>query len=237
MSMRLFKGFKPRKPGEPPTLTGPQRFGMGAWAGWAFLAVIFVIDVRVFAWLGVSYPLWYLTNGALFAFGVTMLSVVGIELDAGQDLISPHPLYYLVGWIRVAFAWTEVFNPTQEPAKLPAIGARPERADRAISRVVLVLARVGMIGWFLVAGPPQYLLNVVCGAPARAAVGSGLVVWEWEERSADDSVVGVNTKTHGPDDRKPNKTARRVGWDLKPVSATYALGGFVVFLVARLTGL
>jgi hypothetical protein len=201
------------------------------------LALILAVDIGVFAWLGLSYPQWYLANGALLAFGVTMLSVVGIELDAGQDLISAHPGYYLGGWIQVAFAWTQVFTPTQKPAKLPTIGARPERADKAISLVLLLLARLGMLGWFLVAGPPQYLLNLICGAPARAAMASGEVVWSWQERSVDDSTIGFNAAARGPDDDPPNKAARRIGWDTKPVSATYALAGFVVFLLDRLTGL
>ena len=229
--------LKPRNPGEPPSTSGPQRFERGAWAGWLVLGLIFLVDLGVFAWLGGSYLAWYLANGGLLAFGVSLLSVVGIELDQAQDLISAHPGYYLWGWVRVGDAWTQVWDPTQADPRLPAIGARPVRLDRLISRLLLVAARFALIGWFLVAGPLQYLLNLVCGAPARAALGSGKVVWEWEERSSDDQTLGLRTVSDDGHQPKPHASARRLGWDVKPVSATYALAGFALFLVARLVGL
>jgi len=236
-----FAGFRlqltPRKAGTPPTLTGPQHFGRGALGGWAILGLILAADMLVFAWLGASYPAWYLANGALLAFGVSLLSAVGIELDRAHDLISAHPGYYLWGWVRVGSAWSEVWDPTQLQPRVPTIGARSVTADRLISRSMLLLARVALVGWFLVAGPLQYVLNLLCGAPARAALGSGQVVWEWEERSADDQVVGLRTVSHSASDAKPDRAAQRVGWDVKPVSATYAVAGFVLFAVGRLAGI
>jgi hypothetical protein len=214
--------------------------GIAVWGGWLALAAIAGVDVALFAAAGQSYPAWYLANGALLSFGVTVLSAVGIELDRMYGLISAHPSQYLASWFHVWENWSDVWSPVSSRPKYPGAGSRSVTADALFGGALLWAFRAGLAAWFAVAGPPQYLLNLICGAPARSALASGLVVWEYQElyfQKGSDGQVTTNIHRLGQSvqpatDPKPNPGAYRFGFDVKPVSATYALAALVLFVIA-----
>ena len=192
----------------------------------------------MFAFVGLSYPAWYLANGALLSFAVPILSAVGVDLDRRYGLISAHPMYFLSAVAVVATDWSNIWDPTgSSPRYLQ--GTRSVAFDRLISAVLGKLLGVALVAWFLVTGPARYLLNLVGGAPARAALASGRVVWDHQtlafEKDADGSVVTNNwsssTAVLRDSDPKPHEAARRLGFDVKPVSVTYALSGLLLFAV------
>ena len=223
---------------------GESEFGWRnlALVGWPLLAGIALLDLVVFAVLGLSYPAWYLANGALLSLGVPILSAVGIDLNRRYGLISAHPMYFIGAWIVIAFGWSNIWVPTSAQPKYLA-GTRSVGLDHAISAVLGKLLGLGLVAWFLVAGPPQYVLNLVCGAPARAALASGMVVWDSEELDYQKDPDGsVRTNSWKQDTKvldamapKPHEAANRLGFDVKPVSVTYSLAAVLLFAVNALT--
>jgi hypothetical protein len=222
---------------------GASEFGWRnlALVGWPLLAGIALLDVVVFALLGQSYPGWYLANGALLSLAVPILSGVGIDLDRRYGLISAHPMYFVGAWLVIANDWPSIWEPTGAASRYLA-GTRSVRLDRALSWVLGKLLGFGLVAWFFVAGPPQYALNLVCGAPARSALSSGRVVWDSQElvyrKAADGTVLENNWKQSidvvDATAPKPHDAARRLGFDVKPVSVTYALVAVVLFGIKAL---
>lgn len=212
-----------------------------ALAGWPLLAGIALLDLLVFALVGLAYPAWYLANGGLLSLGVPILSAVGIDLNRRYGLISAHPLYFLGAWVQIALDWSNIWEPTSAKPRYLA-GTRSVLLDRAFSAALGRLLGFGLVAWFLVAGPPQYVLNLVCGAPARSALASGKVVWDYEEldyQKGPDGSVMTNawkrdTRVLDATAPKPHDAALRLGFDVKPVSVTYALAAVVLFAVAAL---
>jgi hypothetical protein len=222
---------------------GAAEFGWRnlALVGWALLAGVALFDLIVFAVMGTFYPAWYLANGALLSLGVPILSGVGIDLDRRYGLISSHPLYFIAAWLQIGADWSNVWEPTRGGARYLA-GTRSARLDRAFSIAISWLLGLGLVVWFVVAGPPQYLLNVLCGAPARSALASGMVVWDYTELDYEKDATGSATTNVWKQDTsvidalnpKPHAAARRLGFDVKPVSITYALAAVVLFAVKSL---
>lgn len=212
-----------------------------ALVGWPILAGIALLDLLAFGFLGVSYPAWYLANGGLLSLGVPILSAVGIDLDRRYGLISAHPLYFVGAWVQMAADWSNIWEPTTVEPRFLA-GTRVVGLDRLISWVLARVLGVGLVALFLVAGPPQYVLNLVCGAPARSALASGKVVWDYEEldyqKGADGSVTTnvwkEATSVLDATAPKPHESAHLVGFDVKPVSVTYALAAVVLFAALAL---
>jgi hypothetical protein len=209
--------------------------------GWPILAGIALLDLLVFALLGLSYPAWYIANGGLLSLGVPILSAVGIDLDRRYGLISAHPLYFSAAWLQIAADWSNIWEPTSAAPRY-LVGTRWVHLDRVISAGLAKLLGFGLVALFLVAGPPQYLLNLVCGAPARSALASGKVVWDYLEldyqKGPDGSVTTntwkENTTVLDATAPKPNEAAHLLGFDVKPVSVTYSLAAVVLFAVSAL---
>jgi hypothetical protein len=211
-----------------------------AFVGWPILAGIAILDVSVFGLAGQSYLDWYLANGAILSLGVPILSSVGVNLDRRYGLISAHPLYYVGAWVGILTSWSNIWDPTTGVEVKYLRGQRSVRLDRALSWVFSKALGLGLIAWFLVAAPPQYLLNLVAGAPARAALASGRVVWHDQSVQSTEDTDGKGTtkswseKTTIQDGsaRKPHAAAQRLGFDVKPVSVTYALSAVVLLLIS-----
>ncbi len=214
-----------------------------ALAGWPILAVIALLDVLCFGVAGLSYPAWYLSNGAILSFGVPILSAVGIDLDRRYGLISAHPMYFLASWVQIAIDWSNLWAPTTAPPRYLA-GTRLAPLDRASSVLLGGVLGLAFVAWFVVAGPPQYMLNILCGAPARSALASGKVVWDYLDldyaKAADGSVTrnmwSQDTTVLDAMDPKPHPAASRLGFDVKPVSVTYALAALALFVLAAVVG-
>jgi hypothetical protein len=205
-----------------------------AFTGWAILGVILVFDLVLFAILGTSYFSWYLHNGAVLSFAISVLSSVGIELNQEADLISAHPMRYITTWALVAQNWSTVWDPATEGPEPAADGFAFWRLDRLLSTILSKVAVVGLVASFLVSAPIQYLLNLVAGAPVRSATRSQIVVWRYKLNEQD----GTSTKTElkwsaqPATEAKPDAGAMRIGFDLKPVASTYAIAGILVWVLA-----
>jgi hypothetical protein len=211
-----------------------------AFVGWPILAGIALVDLFLFGLAGQSYPAWYLANGAILSLGIPILSSVGVDLDRRYGLISAHPAYFLGGWLGILLDWSNIWDPTTGGRAKYLDGTRSVRLDRAVSWVFNKALGLGLIAWFVVAAPPQYVLNLVAGAPARAALASGKVVWDYqtvEYTKTTDGSVRTNawrqdTTVQDGSAAKPHVAARRLGFDVKPVSVTYALSALVLFLLS-----
>ena len=83
----------------------------------------------------------------------------------------------------------------------------------------------------MVAGAPQYLLNLLCGAPARSAIGSGRVVWAYREDPVTaDEPTRLGWHHLDATDPRPGRLSSRLGLDAKPVTVTYTIAGVVLWI-------
>jgi hypothetical protein len=212
----------------------PAELRRWALAGWAILGLILLFDLGLFAALGTSYVSWYLRNGAVLSFAISVLSSVGIDLNQEADLISAHPMRYITTWAIVAQNWSTVWDPATAGPPPAADGFAFWRLDRLVSTILSKVALIGLVASFLVSAPVQYVLNLVAGAPVRSATSSRIVVWRYKvsEHDANSSKTELKWSAQLATDAKPDAGAMRIGFDLKPVASTYAIAGILLWVLA-----
>jgi hypothetical protein len=140
-----------------------------------FMAFAFIGITLAFAdhlsrkFLGQSHWRWYLEDGPLLSL---MSSLVTIGWPEGRDelaLISANPARYIGAWQQLV-GWTMNDIGTCLLSSPQSVPGPPPR--RSLLEVLLacafVLAMIPvLIGWTIMVLPAQYVMFLICGAPAR----------------------------------------------------------------------
>lgn len=194
--------------------------------GLGIIAALVWFNHWLFAtWFGLSYITWYLSAGAIIGLVSALAAMAWGDLDKHTGLISAHPLDYLGSCLQLAglplHALGSQFMRTRDDPK----GASPFDKMLTIPLVLFLVAVI--IVWSLVIAPLQYVVNLVCGAPAR--------VFTRSERQSIARLNGtrLDVAEIGRDEAIPE------GWwsaslGRKPV-ATTNLFAALVFLIIKLT--
>jgi hypothetical protein len=200
-------------------------------AGWAAIAGAIAINSMAFNLLfSVNYIGWFIENGALISISVGAIAAV-LDLDWDEELVAAFPLNYFAALLlvltRVAFAWGTVFAPP-EPI---STRYRSVVLDLVFANLALVAFVSAVAIYVIVVAPLQYFVNLIAGAPARAARGSGLrpVV----RRSANAS--GGTTIHLEEVDRNAALPAdgTEFGFGVKPVTSTVAISAALLLAVSQ----
>jgi hypothetical protein len=169
----------------------------------------------------VSYVKWSLENG----FIVTALASAAfaiVDRDSNRNLISAHPALYLgtcmafvAGPLLLATSTSLRRSEGRESSVLDSFLAIP---------VALLLAVAGLL-WLLLVVPIQYVVILVCGAPARlSAASEWRAVGHWKDgRYTVDEMSKAKPLPPGAVDLSLGQ---------KPVSVTNAIASIVLFGVS-----
>ena len=154
---------------------------MTAAVGVAALAGLIAADEVVLrALFGTDYIGWYLANGAIVSFVVSVATLAWNGLDEFPELISAHPLEYAAAHVALCVL------PSQSLAAImaPREGARPESApiglpllDAILTAALTVVLLAAFVVFILVVAPIQYFVYLIAGAPGREAYGSPERAW------------------------------------------------------------
>jgi hypothetical protein len=209
--------------------------------------------------LDVSYPRWYLTHGSIISL-VFAAFTLGMNLDKESGLVSANPGDYLRATIRVRRDFGLQFKGAvgadigREPREPPANynlhkveGIIKEAGFLPESMVVVVFTFAFFLAvraWFLVIAPLQYVLYLVCGAPARRFAGS-----TWQESNAmpaeQDELVERKPATMESNEtplnegelegRKPDVLGARwkTVYSYKPVTFTATVTAIVLWVISQ----
>ena len=176
------------------------------------------LNYWIFRVFGEEYFRWYLVYGAAFALVFALISSA-INLDRYDGLVAAAPGRYLAAWMEVVgsiFMWWSV--------SLESTRLRPS-ADILPTALIALVASLALIGWVVAIAPVQYLVTLLCGAPARMAIASDrkFVVSRSEETTLF-RVMSVDLRTP--------EGATEIGFRLKPVTFSNAIAAGVLWGVS-----
>jgi hypothetical protein len=170
-----------------------------------------------------NYFRWFLENGALIAIVFGFVSLA-IDLDRNPSLVSADPLTYLLAaftlWQHVVTSWRLVIEGGRSDVDrwpVAAIG------DMLLAAAFSLAATVAVFGWFVVIAPLQYLLTLICGAPARLAIRS--------PQTSSYDPTRDEAQIDAPLRAKPPANALVVGYAGKPVSLTAAVQSALLWTI------
>jgi hypothetical protein len=192
--------------------------------GWLIFGVAIFADYWIFRALGSNYFHWYVHNGSTIALATAFLALV-VSLDLHDDLISAHPLAYLLAIFDVLISWHLALAAGLKPPRLERTWkvVFPAAFDTLITLAFTVVLNVVLAIWALVVVPIQYFVYLIAGAPARAMRVSPEKVWRTER-----GWQTVPRKTPTP------ATAFELRFADKPVSLTNAIAAGLLFAVSQL---
>jgi hypothetical protein len=186
--------------------------------GWCFLNHWLVETL-----LGKSYFTWYLKSGALIALGTAIFTQVWQGLDKHTGLISLNPLHYLGSALQLV------------GLPLIAIGTHLDSSKRTKPVIPIDLwlaipfflaAALGLLLWLILIVPIQYFVYLLCGAPARLILASGVQL----RAGMDDTQLTVEEKMGS----EPQKQS--LNWDAslrdKPLGLTNAFVAFFLVIIS-----
>jgi hypothetical protein len=178
------------------------------------------------------------------------------DLNSDPDLISSHPFDYVAGatlmFAVVSLSGAALAGERALQPVLPRVfmtsadnrfAIRAYAWARYVIEVTAYMASVAGVAifvfamyvvqalWLLLIVPVQYFITLVCGLPARFALGSSARAWV--ERDQTESGGTRTTLFHGPRESMP-KGAAESGWTGKPVTFTAVVSAAVLFLLSRL---
>lgn len=117
-----------------------------------------------------TYLKWYLSNGALIGFATSVAATTWGDINKNTELISAHPLRYLA-----ACAWLvglPLFSLGTHLRRGQEAGRSASPLDLLLT-VPFVFAIMGLLlVWAAVVVPLQYVIYLICGAPARLGLKS-----------------------------------------------------------------
>jgi hypothetical protein len=187
---------------------------------------------------GDDYFGWFLDNGALvgFLFGIVSAAV---QLDSHPDLVAAAPLVYVRGVVgaiglEISMALWALFGDGERDGHV---------IDVVLAAAFMVALALALLAWALVVAPLQYLVNLVCGAPARVALGSHTTAWR-VRRSALHTEYLKTPKLSEPfadpaaradlEQARARGDATEITWAARPVTTTAAVAAAVLFGVSQL---
>jgi hypothetical protein len=114
---------------------------------------------------------WYLNNGALIGFITSVVATTWGDINRNVWLISAHPKRYLgacANLLVVPFhSMATQLEPNHTLTKI-------QSAFNSLLTTIFILIIAGLlIVWFIVVVPLQYIIFLICGAPARDFQQSG----------------------------------------------------------------
>jgi hypothetical protein len=190
---------------------------------WLIFVVVMFADYWIFRSLGSNYFHWYLHNGSTIALATAFLALI-VPLDLHDDLISAHPLAYLVAIFDVLISWQLVLAAGLKAPRLeqtPKV-VLPALFDTIITIALIVVLTGVLAVWALLVVPIQYFVYLVAGAPARAIRVSPEKVWRDEGGWR---IVPKETPTP--------PAAFELRFADKPVSLTNAFAAGLLFAVSQ----
>lgn len=189
--------------------------GRLALLGLALEGGLLLANYWIFGLFGEEYFRWYLLYGGAFALVFALISGA-IDLDRYDGLVAAAPGRYLAAWMDVVgsiFSWWST-----------SLGStkRPPSADILPTALIALVASLALIGWVVVIAPLQYLVTLLCGAPARLAIASDrkFVVSRSEE---------IIVWRAMPVDRPTPEGATEIGFRTKPVTFANAIAAGVLW--------
>jgi hypothetical protein len=198
--------------------------------GWLVLVGLIVANYLIFRAFGVNYFAWYIDNGAVIAIALAFISAL-VDLDREPDHIAAHPWSYLSSWVlmlmKISLTWSPVFaRPTVESTRYRSVFL-----DWLFSHIAFGLYALALAGYLLVAAPLQYWLNLVTGAPARAAIGAPIKITDHRTYEGDRE---IRTLIEMPRNKPLPADFAEIGFGSKPVTATAAVSAGVLWLLSQL---
>lgn len=199
---------------------------------------------------GGNYVNWFLSNGALIAT-ITLLLSLTVDLDSRPELISGNPWMFTAGVSGVAASLmlqlSAMFSRAEPDWHLEQTNRdafvsylRWWHVDRIATYAVSFVLAAVLAAWVLLVAPLQYVVTLVCGAPARSALAASKVVWEWGPPGWDspegvpDGVIHVVHREVGLRGERPAPTSRQITLANKPVSLTYGLSALFLLGIQHL---
>ncbi len=186
-----------------------------AMLGLALEGGLLVANYWIFHLFGEEYFRWYLVHGGAFALVFALISSA-VDLDRYDGLVAVAPGRYLAAWMDVVgsiFSWWST-----------SLGStrRHTSADILPAAVIAVVVSLALIGWVIVIAPVQYLVTLLCGAPARLAIASDrkFVVTRSKEMTVWSAM---------PVDDPTPEGATEIGFRTKPVTLTNAIAAGVLW--------
>ncbi len=164
-----------------------KRLFLSAIVGLLIIAALIAANDYVFrTWLNADYVRWYLRNGSLINLGFAFVSLAWGDLNRVKDLVGAHPIRFLSASLFLVALPTQIFGtilrrpgepvqPRAEPrsslsqwsALWRAAQAIMDTLDGMLTAMFALIFTLAALLWLLVIAPLQYLVYLVCAAPAR----------------------------------------------------------------------
>ena len=164
-----------------------KRLALSALLGLFLIAGLIAADIYIFRTvLSLDYARWYIGNGAWLSLGFAFITLAWSDLNQLKGLVSAHPLLYAAACLYlVVLPFQAVTAILRRPAK--PIPPRPvtrsslatwsaawrgaqslmDVFDGLVTIVFGVAATLGVFVWLVFVAPAQYVVFLICAAPAR----------------------------------------------------------------------
>ena len=164
-----------------------KRLVLSAIVGLLIIAALIAANDFVFrTWLNADYVHWYLRNGTLINLGFAFVSLAWGDLNRVKDLVGAHPVRFLSASLFLVALPIQTFGtilrrptepvpPRAEPrsalsqwsALWRAAQAIMDTLDGVLTAMFALIFTLAALLWLLVIAPLQYLVYLICAAPAR----------------------------------------------------------------------
>jgi len=164
-----------------------KRLFLSAIVGLLIIAALIAANDFVFrTWLNADYLRWYLRNGTLINLGFAFVSLAWGDLNRVKDLIGAHPARFISAsmflvalpvqtFVAILRKPTEPVPPRAEPrsalsqwsALWRMAQAIMDTLDGVLTAMFALIFTLAALLWLLVIAPLQYLVYLICAAPAR----------------------------------------------------------------------
>lgn len=146
--------------------------------GFAILLGLLALDQWFFAtFLKLNLLSWYLAKGSIISLGTSFAALAWGDINKHTALISSSPLDYLAVILKMlglplASMGSQMDSHNHKRPTRSLVAVLPDLFDVLLSIPIVVLLIGGALAWLIIIAPLQYFVNLVCGAPVRALLGS-----------------------------------------------------------------
>lgn len=197
-------------------------------AGLGIIVTLLALDHWLFiTWFHTPHLHWYLTVGASISLVSSVVSMAWGDLEKQRGLISAHPFTYIGAALQLVglplyTLGTHLRSHAGEPRTRPTVDL--------LLTIPLVLMLVGaMAVWLVVIAPPQYVVYLLCGAPARMfSQSTRRPIAHLQDTQLAVAEIATHEKT--PDGWW------NIGLSQKPVAVTNLFTSLFLFIVKPLFG-